>query len=147
MWQQDDEQCDTGGTQLTQLTQSSAAAVQDRLRDFLSTNRDIFEKILMYEPLELDVLKQRIAGAGIRSVEAEAGGKGMAGVTYGLRGNFQAIGYNVSRDVFSSQNIKKRKGEENNGNRKKQMEKGILKNGKREQKEKRGRKMLIHYIS
>ena len=65
-----DQQCyppgSTQQTQSTQLTQTSAAAVQDRLRDFLSTNRDVYEKILTYEPLELDVLKQQVASAGIR---------------------------------------------------------------------------------
>ena len=64
-----DQQCYPGSTQQTQstqLTQTSAAAVQDRLRDFLSTNRDVYEKILTYEPLELDVLKQQVASAGIR---------------------------------------------------------------------------------
>ena len=66
-----DQQCySPGGTQQTQSTQltqtSAAAAVQDRLRDFLSTNRDVYEKILTYEPLELDVLKQQVASAGIR---------------------------------------------------------------------------------
>ncbi|XP_059147353.1 uro-adherence factor A-like isoform X2 [Physella acuta] len=51
----------------TQLTQTSSEVTQERLVQFVMENKDVYEKVLMYEPLELDVLKKRIAEAGIRT--------------------------------------------------------------------------------
>ncbi|CAG5128505.1 unnamed protein product, partial [Candidula unifasciata] len=46
--------------------QSNQQTVTERLLQFVQSNPDIYESILMYEPLELDVLKKRIAESGIK---------------------------------------------------------------------------------
>ncbi|GFR72212.1 structure-specific endonuclease subunit SLX4 [Elysia marginata] len=50
----------------TQMTQTSEEKMTDKLIQFVLSNHDIYEEILMYKPLELDVLKKRISDAGIR---------------------------------------------------------------------------------
>ncbi|XP_012936678.1 uncharacterized protein LOC101857018 isoform X3 [Aplysia californica] len=51
---------------LTQCTQSSPEALEGRIHDIIVSNRELYEKVLMYEPLELEKVKQLIASAGLR---------------------------------------------------------------------------------